>query len=174
MATIPISNNNGSLNNWIKNFLYNQDVLDRQTKGMSATDKAAAMQVFDAASKDPLSFGKLNVAGNAVDNSGIGTSAKLAFNKMKAHPFKTAGLGLLGAGNVAGLFDNNKIGGQLVGTGVGAAIPFLANKFMGTKFGLPGKLGFAMGGGFMGSLFDKLMAAKEQEQSMYNQYQGQY
>ena len=174
MATIPISNNGGSLNNWVKNFFYNQDVLNRQMKGMSDADKAAAMGVFDAASKNPLSFGKLNVAGNAVDNTGIGTTAKLAMNKMKAHPFKTAGLGLLGATNVAGLFDNNKMGGQLVGTGVGAAVPFLANKFLETKFGVPGKLGFAMAGGAMGSLFDKLMAKKEQEQAMLEQYQGQY
>ena len=176
MADISrIATNSGlSFPEWAKNFFYNNDVLERQIKGMSPENAAAYKALFEEASNNPFSAGKLTVGGKQVANTGLGTTAGLALNKMKAHPFKTLGLGALGATNVAGLFDNNKIGGQLAGTVIGGATPFLMNKFMNTKFGLPGKLGFAMLGGGVGSLFDKLMAKKEQEQSMYNRYQGQY
>ena len=158
-----------ALNNFINKIMYNPTVFARKTAEMSPEDLAAYTARFNAAKANPLSFKKLDGGG-----SGIGTTLGLGLNKVKAHPIKSAGIGLLGAGNLAGLFDNNKIAGQLVGAGAGTALPFLLNNVAGTSFGVPGKIMFGLGGGALGSLFDKLMARKEQEQQMAQQYQGQY
>ena len=74
---------------------------------------------------------------------------------MKAHPWMSTGLGIGGAANLAGLFDNNKIGGV-------ATIPFQMTP--------QGRVLTAMIGGGLGSLYDKLAAEKEQayaQQQMY-------
>ena len=157
-----------ALNNFINKIMYNPDVFARKTAGMSPEDLAAYTSRFNLAKENPLSFKKLDGGG-----SGIGTTLGLGWDKIKAHPVKSAGIGLLGAGNVAGLFDNNKIAGQLVGAGAGTALPFILNKVAGTSFGVPGKVMFGLGGGALGSLFDTLMANKEKQQQ-YQQYQGQY
>jgi hypothetical protein len=132
-------------------------------------------EFFAAAKEAPLSTDKIAVEG-IPERTGLGATASLAGNWMADHKLKSAGLGLLGAGNVAGLFDNSKLVGQGLGLGAG----FAAGKL------LPGVLkmhpltrsGVALttlGGGFLGSLFDKLMAAKaEEEAAMQAAYTGQY
>lgn len=165
---IKLSNSGrGNLNDWFANVFYNPDVLSRQTKGMSGDDLANAQRVFDAARQDPLSFKKLNINGAEVPNTGIGTTATLGWNKIKAHPWKTAGLGLGVGANLAGLFDNPNIAGQLVGAGAGTAVPFLLNKFAGTSIGGYGKVMSGLIGGGLGSLFDTLMAKKQEQQQQY-------
>lgn len=84
---------------------------------------------------------------------------------MKTHPWMSTGLGIGGAANLAGLFDNNKIGGQLLGGTLGgiATIPFQMTP--------QGRVLTAMIGGGLGSLYDKLAAEKEQA---YQQSQGGY
>lgn len=83
---------------------------------------------------------------------------------IKAHPFKAAGIGALGAANLAGLFDNEQIGGQLIGgLGGGALAHFLPVSPI-------AKVAIGLGGGTLGSLFDKLRAKKAEEQAMAQQY----
>ena len=158
-----------ALNNFINKIMYNPGVFARKTAGMSPEDLAAYTTRFDAAKTNPLSFKKLDGGG-----SGIGTTLGLGWDKVKAHPVKSAAIGGLGLTNLAGLFDNNKIAGQLIGAGAGTALPFLLNSVAGTKFGVPAKVMSGLGGGALGSLFDMLMAKKEQEQQMAQQYGGQY
>jgi hypothetical protein len=98
----------------------------------------------------------------------------------KAHPYQALGTGANAAGNVAGLFDNDKILGQAVGTGLGLAAPKLLSMVpgpigaFGKGLGLLGKANFAMGGGNLGALFDSLRAKQEQEQMAAQQYYGGY
>lgn len=76
---------------------------------------------------------------------------------VKAHPYMSTGLGLGATANIAGLFDNDKVGGQLLGGALGgiATIPFQMTP--------QGRVLAAMAGGTLGSLYDKLAAKKEQE-----------
>jgi hypothetical protein len=108
---------------------------------------------------------KLNGTPGFTGNAGdIGA---LALGAAKAHPFKTAGLIGLGAGNIGGLMDNNKFGGQLGGLalgGLGAATLASGNPYLQAML--------TMGGGQLGALFDKLRARKEQEQAQVPQYGG--
>lgn len=90
---------------------------------------------------------------------GIGDLGSLALSAAKAHPFKTAGLVGLGASNIGGLMDNNKFGGQLGGLALGGLGSYLSGASPYTAAML------TMGGGALGSLFDKLRAKKEQEQT---------
>lgn len=165
------------LNGLTRKLMYNDTVKDRYLNSIieklgiqnDAVAKAKAMEVYggaiDQAAKNPLSFTKDIALGNDVNTSGIGTTLKLGWDKVKAHPFKTAGFGLLGGANVAGLLDNNKIAGQLIGAGAGTALPFAINAMSNTPvFGVPGKIMFGLGGGALGSLFDTLMANKEKQQ----------
>lgn len=87
-----------------------------------------------------------------------GQLGSLALGAAKAHPFKTAGLVGLGASNIGGLTDNDKFGGQLGGLALGGLGSYLmeANPYTAAMM--------TMGGGALGSLFDKLRAQKEQEQ----------
>jgi len=83
----------------------------------------------------------------------------LALGAAKAHPFKTAGLIGMGAGNIGGLMDNDKFGGQLGGLalgGLGAATLASGNPYL--------QAVMTMGGGNLGALFDKLRARKELEE----------
>lgn len=84
---------------------------------------------------------------------------------MKAHPYMSTFLGLGGTANLAGLFDNDKVGGQLLGGALGgiATIPF--------KMTPQGRVLAAMAGGGLGALYDNLAAKKEQA---YQQAQGGY
>lgn len=113
--------------------------------------------------KTNVDFGK-GVTGNSLRNT-----LSTAGSAIAAHPFASAGLGILGATNISGLVDDDKIGGQLVGGGLGLAAPALMTK-LGMAAPTPiGKLAMVMGGGALGSLFDKLRAKKEAEQQVYQQ-----
>jgi len=99
----------------------------------------------------------LNATGNTLSAGNLGS---LALGAAKAHPFKTAGLVGLGASNIGGLTDNNKFGGQLGGLalgGLGAHALAQGNPYL--------QAIMTMGGGALGSLFDKLRARKEMEQA---------
>ena len=126
---------------------------------------------FFAKAKDaPLSSKAIHVEG-LPNNSGLGATTSLAGNWIKDNKLKSVGLLGVGAANVAGLFDNPNIIGQLAGLGGGfAAGKMLIPKL--TKNPLTGS-GMAlatMGGGALGSLFDTLMAKKSKEQQFQNQY----
>lgn len=84
---------------------------------------------------------------------------------IKAHPGAAISTGLLGASNVAGLTDNDKLFGQVAGTALGVAAPKLIQMATGipVDIGTLGRVNLAMGGGTIGSLFDTLRAKKEQE-----------
>ena len=109
-------------------------------------------------------FGTKVDLGNGITGNSLKNTLGMTGAAIKANPWKSAGLGLLGAGNIAGLVDDDKIGGQLVGglgAGVGSALAG-ASPLTSIAFGL--------GGGFAGSLFDKLRAKREAEQqAMYQQ-----
>lgn len=103
----------------------------------------------------------------------LGQTAKLGLNAAAEHPFYTAGLVGAGVGNIAGLTDNDKYGGQIGGLGLGGLGAYLlsragvgVNPYVGTMM--------TLGGGALGSLFDKLRARKEQEQEQLQQYQQGY
>lgn len=101
-------------------------------------------------------------AGTGVAKDKLGTM----FNAMKAHPFQSAGLGILGAGNVAGLFDNDKFGGQIGGATLGAIGSGLMHA-AGVS-GVP--LAWApLAGGAIGALWDTSRAAKEKEEAQRQQ-----
>jgi hypothetical protein len=80
---------------------------------------------------------------------------------IKSHPGQSLLAAGTTAGSLAGLFDNDKIGGQLVGTVAGAAIPAIA------KMGLSPLTAYtvATGAGTLGSLFDKLREKKADERA---------
>lgn len=92
---------------------------------------------------------------------------------VKANPGLAVGTGLLGAGNVAGLMDNDYMLGQAGGAALGAAVPAIA-KAMGHPLAIGGlgKANLAMAGGLLGSIFDNLRAKKAQEEAMAQQYYG--
>jgi hypothetical protein len=96
---------------------------------------------------------------------------------IKENPRKSFATGLNATGNIAGLFDNDKILGQAAGTALGALAPKLLSKIPGPVgmfaggLGALGKANSAMIGGNLGALFDNLRAKKEQEQ---NQYQRRF
>ena len=120
--------------------------------------------LFMKAYADPLSTKPIESA-MFPDNTGLGSTTALAGNWIRDNKLKTAGLLGTGAANVAGLFDNPNIIGQLAGLGGGfAAGKMLIPKL--TKNPLTGSgLALAtMGGGALGSLFDTLMANKSQSQ----------
>lgn len=127
----------------------------------------ALKELFAKSQASPLSTKAIQIEG-LPDNTGLNTTASLAGNWMRDNKLKTAGLLGTGAMNVAGLFDNPNIIGQLAGLGGGfAAGKMLIPKI--TKNPLTGSgLALAtMTGGALGSLFDKLMANKEQSQQYY-------
>lgn len=168
----PAAKSAGALPGLYNNQNINSLLKRMQKKGTLGThDKKQLSKFFEQARDNAWSTDKISIDG-LPENSGLGTTTALAENWMADHKLKTAGLGILGAGNVAGLFDNPNIIGQLAGLGGGfAAGKMLIPKI--TKNPLTGS-GMAlatMGGGYLGSLFDKLMAKKAEESQ---QYQGQY
>ena len=115
------------------------------------------------------------MATNAISNPGInwnyGGAPKVSLGQyfkdfltpLKANP--GLGLGLVGTGlmNVGGLFDNDKLGGQLLGgLGGAAASKFLLPNLLGTV-SPQAQLLTTLGGGALGSLFDKLRQNKEDQ-----------
>lgn len=108
-----------------------------------------------------LPEGGFNAAMQAQGGVNASQLGSLALGAAKAHPFKTAGLVGLGAGNIGGLMDNDKFGGQLGGLalgGLGAATMMSGNPY--------GAAMMTLGGGELGALFDKLRAKKAQEEAM--------
>lgn len=161
---LPGLYNNQNINSLLKR------MQKKGTLGASDTvDKQLLSDFFEQARNNAWSSDKIVVDG-LPENSGLGTTAALAGNWMADHKLKTAGLLGAGAANVAGLFDNPNVIGQLAGLGGGfAAGKMLIPKL--TKNPLTGS-GMAlatMGGGALGSLFDKLMANKDAQK-----YQEQY
>lgn len=120
--------------------------------------------IYDAMRQKPLAW-KLPVEGSEATVSPLKTMGGSLWNNIKAHPGKAVGTGLNAAGNVAGLVDNDKLLGQVLGTAGGA---LLGSKLLG--FGPLGIANMAMGSGNLGALFDSLRSKKEQEE----QYQQQY
>ena len=160
--------------NNIQNILANKKIpLGQQNAATAAlknlSTKSAGIE--DAFAANPLKT-KLDI--NGVTANPLKYNLGAMGQAIKAHPFKAAGLGVLGAANVAGLMDDDKVGGQLVGGLGGAALPMLMTK-IGMAAPTPvGKLAMVMGGGALGSLFDKLRAKKEQEAEASQQYIDNY
>lgn len=91
------------------------------------------------------------------------TNANNLKNWIKSHPAQTAGYGLTGAMNIGGLFDNDKVLGQLGGAAGGygiTQIPKVAT-FLNSHGVNPAIV--SMAGGALGSLFDELRAKKEED-----------
>ena len=147
------------------NYYNNKNILAEANKnianGMDASmaTNAAKQQILEGRRLAPFYQG-------AIDNAKLGNWASLALNAAKNHPFKTAGLIGLGAGNIGGLTDNDKFAGQIGGLGLGGlgAAAFASNPYTAALM--------TMGGGQLGALFDKLRAHKEQEQARPQQYYG--
>lgn len=166
---VNLSGKGGGLTDWFQKVFYNPDVIKRRTAGLKGADLANAQAVIEAASQAPLGTKGLTVGGKQVANTGLGTTLGLGWDKIANNKLKAAGAGALGLGNVAGLFDNPYWGGQAIGTGAGIGLPFLLSK-TGLNLGGYGRTMAALGGGFLGSLFDKLRANQAEQE----QYQGQY
>jgi hypothetical protein len=134
----------------------------RATKYVKGGKAPGADVLLGAFSEHPFSR-KIDLGGKAVGNS-LGNTLGMVGSAVQAHPWATAGLGAMGLANISGLVDDDKIGGQLVG-GLGAGIgSALAGVSPMTSIAL------GLGGGTLGSLFDKLRAKKEAEQqAMYQQ-----
>lgn len=116
----------------------------------------------------PLNLGAaLGTQGNGVEGINAGQLGSLALGAAKAHPFKTAGLVGSGLANIGGLTDNDKFGGQLAGLGLGG----LGAHLLATQNPYAAAM-MTLGGGTLGSLFDKLRARKEQEQAQAQAYYG--
>ena len=107
---------------------------------------------------------KLDI-GNGVTGNSLANTLGTAGAAIKAHPWAAAGMGALGAANIAGLVDDDKFGGQLVGGLGGGLIANLAGASP------VASLAIGLGGGTLGSLFDKLRAKKEAEQQALYQQQ---
>lgn len=138
------------------------DLADRTVEKFGedwASNKAAvAWNAGQSKIGDALS--KLNAEGYSPTGSDLGTVAKTYIGQ---HPFQTAGLAGLGLANLGGLTDNDQFGGQLIGTGLGGLASIMTDNPM-------ARAAITMGGGTLGSLFDKLRAQKEQEEAMQAQY----
>jgi hypothetical protein len=142
----------------LKDIAAAKDSAGEELGAMFAKHKAAQ----DAFAQHPFST-KVDL-GNGVTGNSLKNTGSMLLKNIQAHPYISAGMGALGAANVAGLVDDNKVGAQLIGGAAGAALPAL--------FGASPMTTIALGatGGALGSLFDKLRAKKESEQqSMYQQ-----
>ena len=115
--------------------------------------------------KNPLAWKMPIEQGSNINVSPLKTMGKGIWGNVKAHKGASIGTGLNAAGNIAGIVDNDKLLGQVLGTAGGA---LLASK--GLQLGPLGVANMAMGGGNLGALFDKLREKKAQEE----QYQQQY
>ena len=89
-------------------------------------------------------------------------------NQIVSNPVTTAGLALGTGANIAGLLDNKYVGGQLAGGGLGALSAYLIPKlFNGTKAAPMAMIAGSLGGGALGSVFDKLREQKDSQQNLY-------
>lgn len=142
-----------------------------RVKAQAGKDKEAwiARQNARKAAQEAIENGAAEAPDMASRISNV-ISPTLTF--MKTHPFQSAGLGILGGANIAGLVDNDKFGGQLGGAALGA-LTSAGMHYLGGVSGVP--LAWApMIGGALGALFDKSREAKEQQRLAMMQYQNQY
>ena len=109
-----------------------------------------------------------------MEYSGLGTTAQSALDIMKRHKLATAATAGLGAANIAGLFDNPQIAGQLVGSLIGGAGGYGISKLLGAPLKGYGITNAALIGGGLGSLFDKLVAKKQEEEANKRRYYNNY
>lgn len=130
------------------------DFLKRAGFGQDVVENLASQAGPDM---NPVNLSSaLDATGNTLSAGNLGS---LALGAAKAHPFKTAGLVGSGLANIGGLTDNDKFGGQLAGLGLGglgAHLLAAQNPYAAAMM--------TLGGGTLGSLFDKLRARKEMEQ----------
>jgi hypothetical protein len=121
---------------------------------------------FNTGAAGQIDFTDAKGVAQSIKPTALGNTAGIVGANIKAHPWATAGTALNTGMGLAGLFDNDKFGGQLVGTALGAAIPAVFD--MGLS---PFKAyNVAALAGNLGALFDNLRAKKEREQA-YAQYQ---
>lgn len=104
---------------------------------------------------------KQKALGDISDGVTLSQLGGLAGGAIQAHPIKSLALAGSAAGNIGGLFDDNKIGGQLGGAVLGG----LAGNALGFNPAMS-----AMAGGNLGTLFDKLRTQKELEKQQAQQY----
>lgn len=135
--------------------------------------KSKILEFYNTAAKSPFSSEKSDLVELAtkLDDgsiqkktyrpSALGRTASVATEYAKAHPGQVLGTAATTAGSLAGLFDNDKIGGQLVATGLGAAVP----KLLGMKLNPLMAYNVAAGAGSLGALFDKLREKKADERA---------
>ena len=144
--------------NIASNFWKNVDVETKNgISGLTGTENydASTIEALQQAMQPKMDeITNLQDISNGVSLQQLG---KLGLNTAKRHPFKTAGLIGLGAGNIGGLMDNNKFGGQLGGLALGGIGSYLAGVSPYTAAMM------TMGGGELGALFDKLRAKREQQ-----------
>lgn len=160
MANVPNSNPN-FLDKLIQQ-LYGSKAAQDAVKGMvpeggSLDEVMAAQATF---SNNPFNVQPVTVAGQKT--SALGNTAKLLGANIKAHPWATAGTALNAGGNLAGLFDNDKMLGQLVGTAAGAIVP----SALGMGLSPLAAANVAMGAGNLGALFDTLRSKQEENERM--------
>lgn len=143
--------------------MYNQDLAQRTIDrfGKDWAKDNAAIKWNDTQAKIGTKLADITSPDHAATGSDLGFLAKTYVGQ---HPFQTAGLAGLGLTNLGGLTDNDKFGGQLAGLGLGGLVAhnLIENPML--------KAAVAMGGGTLGSLFDKLRAKKEQEDAMSSTY----
>jgi hypothetical protein len=159
MANVPNSKPN-FLESLIQQ-LYGSQASQDAIKGMvpdggSLDEVMAAQATF---SNNPFNVQPATVAGQKT--SALGNTAKLLGANIKAHPWITAGTALNAGGNLAGLFDNDKMLGQILGTAAGAIVP----SALGMGLSPLAAANVAMGTGNLGALFDTLRSKSEQEQA---------
>ena len=150
------------------------DFIVRGGLGENTADAlSGTLDFYDKASKTPFATPKTHVL-DVVEDLGDGKSKTIAYNVSpmgetlggawnyaKANPGAVLGTAATTAGSLAGLFDNDKIGGQLVATGLGAAVP----KLLGMKLNPLMSYNIAAGAGTLGALFDKLREKKADERA---------
>lgn len=112
---------------------------------------------------------KVKPTASGMWNGKIKPGINSVWQYMKAHPGMSAGLGITGAANLAGLFDNTKVGGQLLGAGLGAGIGYGLLPKLAGAISPQAQLLTTLTGGSLGALFDNLRAKqeKEREQQRY-------
>ena len=156
-----------------------KDAIEMVAGGVSEKDAAQNVTDFyrkaalDPFSTESINLGKITVKGadgadvveDLVGNP-MGRTAKIGAGIVKAHPWQSLGAAAGTAGSLAGLFDNDKIGGQLIATGLGAAIPAIA----GMKLNPLTAYTVATGAGSLGALFDTLRSKKADERAAMQGY----
>lgn len=155
------------------------DVANMVAGGVAEDDAISKVTDFyTKAALDPfntknVNLGKITVKGTDgadvvkdLAGSPMGRTAKIGTGIIKAHPWQSLGAAAGTAGSLAGLFDNDKVAGQLIATGLGAAIPAVAG------MGLSPLTAYtvATGAGSLGALFDTLRSKKADERAAMQGY----